>query len=184
VYPGCCRGGTTGDKPIRNYRLKIPSAPVSFLDELMGQQTDDLAVSVGDFAIMNGSGQYHYQLATVVDDEQQQISEAVRGSDLLGSTGRQIHLQNMLGYNRPAYFHLPVITDRSGTKLSKQHGAPAIDNLLASQNLINALNMLQQQPPVALNNAAPGEILAWAKENWQAAALKKSGSAPAPLIEG
>lgn len=172
VYPGTCENAMQTDKPLRSYRLKVLSTAVRYLDVLQGNQADCLAESVGGFVVKDSQGQHHYQLATVVDDQLQQITEVVRGADLLASTGRQIHLQNTLGYNHPTYYHLPVVTDRHGDKLSKQLGARGIDNAQASLNLITALELLQQQPPAELCGARPPEILQWASEHWSVEPLK------------
>ncbi|RLA16626.1 MAG: tRNA glutamyl-Q(34) synthetase GluQRS [Gammaproteobacteria bacterium] len=180
IYPGTCRAGVTADKPLRSYRLRVPTSAIEFMDLLQGPQADTLAISVGDFVVKDGQGQHHYQLATVVDDQIQQITEVVRGADLLASTARQIHLQNRLGYRQPKYLHLSLVTDALGIKLSKQHGATAVDNTLAGQNLITALTLLQQQPPDELQHVPPAGIIRWAIEHWNREPLKSFPIATLP----
>ena len=171
VYNGCCRQGVNPKDALRSFRIRVPEHPIEFKDYLQGVQIDHLNETVGDFVIRRIDGQFAYQLATVVDDHLQQITEVVRGSDLLPSTGRQILLQNSLGYSQPSYFHLPTVVDRDHEKFSKQQGAPAIDPNLASQNLLLALQLLQQSPPETLGLESPTNIIQWGIQHWQTAAL-------------
>lgn len=180
IYPGTCRSGAATGKQWRSYRVRVSARPVEFLDQLQGQQCEPLLDSVGDFVIRNARGQFNYQLATVVDDHLQGITQAVRGSDLLASTARQIHLQERLGYNRPDYLHLPVITDTRGNKLSKQQGAQPLDNTQAVNNLITALALLQQQPPEELAFATPSEIIQWGVAHWNRSVLKQVRTCTTP----
>ena len=180
IYPGTCRDGKAKQTPLRSYRLRVASSPIQFKDRLQGLQSDCLINSVGDFVVKDGHGQHHYQLATVVDDQRQQITEVVRGADLLASTARQIHLQTQLGYGRPVYLHLPVVKDALGFKLSKQQGATAIDDSQASQNLVIALTLLAQQPPGDLTSLTPAEIVQWGIYHWDTAPLMRMPSAALP----
>jgi len=109
------------------WRLRVPQAIVAFDDLLLGPQQQELQAAVGDFVIKRVEGWFAYQLAVVVDDAAQRISEVVRGADLLDSTPRQIHLQRLLGCPTPAYAHLPLALDADGRKLSKQDRAHPID---------------------------------------------------------
>lgn len=129
VYPGTCRSGLHG-KPARAWRIRVPdgeNAVVVFDDRWQHAQRQDLATEVGDFVMRRADGLWAYQLAVVVDDAQQRITDVVRGADLLDSTARQIYLQRCLGYPTPAYLHVPVVVNAQGEKLSKQTGAPPID---------------------------------------------------------
>lgn len=133
-YPGTCRHGLHGKLP-RAWRVRVPDASpdmpdasrLCFDDRWMGRQCQDLAGELGDFVLKRADGLWAYQLAVVVDDGWQQITDIVRGADLIDSTPRQIHLQHLLGLPTPAYLHVPVIVNADGEKLSKQSGAEAID---------------------------------------------------------
>lgn len=128
AYPGTCRDGLHG-KPARAWRLRVPdgaAARVTFNDRWQGVQTQDLATEVGDFVLKRADGQWAYQLAVVVDDQDQAITDIVRGADLLDSTARQIYLQACLGAATPRYLHVPLVMADDGEKLSKQNGAAAL----------------------------------------------------------
>ena len=107
-------------------RLRVPDLNVGFVDRLQGHYQQALLQDVGDFVLRRADGLYAYQLAVVVDDAWQQISDVVRGSDLLDSTPRQIYLQRCLGFATPRYAHVPVLIGADGQKLSKQNLAPAV----------------------------------------------------------
>ncbi|PTB19388.1 tRNA glutamyl-Q(34) synthetase GluQRS [Trinickia symbiotica] len=129
AYPGTCRQGLSG-KPARAWRLRVPDgadAIVTFSDRWQGPRTQNLATEVGDFVLKRADGQWAYQLAVVVDDADQGITDVVRGADLIDSTARQIYLQRCLGLPTPAYLHVPVVVDAHGEKLSKQTGAAELD---------------------------------------------------------
>ena len=109
------------------WRLRAPDRLVDFMDLVRGRQSQNLRAAAGDFVLRRVEGWYAYQLAVVVDDAEQNITEVVRGADLLDSTPRQIHLQRLLGLPTPAYLHLPLVLDCEGRKLSKQDRARAVD---------------------------------------------------------
>ena len=121
---------------------------------------------IGDFIIRRRDGLIAYQLAVVVDDYLQGITEVVRGVDLLDSTPRQIWLQRLLGYPTPAYVHIPVAVNADGQKLSKNTGAPAIPDDDAGTTLVMALAALEQRPPAELRFESLDRIWAWALKNW------------------
>lgn len=128
-YPGTCRNGLHGKLP-RAWRVRVPDGPaatICFDDRWQGRQCQDLEKELGDFVLRRADGLWAYQLAVVVDDAAQGITHIVRGSDLLDSTPRQIHLQHLLGLPTPSYLHVPVVVNADGEKLSKQSGAQAID---------------------------------------------------------
>ncbi len=109
------------------WRLHAPDITIGFNDLLLGPQSQNLRRDVGDFVIRRLEGWYAYQLAVVVDDALQGITEIVRGADLLDSTPRQIYLQRLLGLPTPAYVHLPLVLDVAGRKLSKQDRDQPVD---------------------------------------------------------
>ena len=126
LYPGTCREGT-GGRPVRALRVRVPDEVVAFNDRACGPYAQNLARDVGDFVIRRADGLCAYQLAVVVDDAEQQITDVVRGADLLDNTPRQIWLQRALALPTPRYLHVPVVTNAQGEKLSKQTGAVALD---------------------------------------------------------
>jgi glutamyl-Q tRNA(Asp) synthetase len=127
IYPGTCRNGLAPGKTPRALRVRVADAAISFTDRVQGRMTQDLAREVGDFVLHRADGQFAYQLAVVVDDAAQGITDVVRGADLLDSTARQIYLQRLLGLPTPRYLHVPVAVNAAGEKLSKQTGAVPID---------------------------------------------------------
>ena len=133
VYPGTCRQGLRG-KPARAWRLRTTAAVdgeaplrIDWEDRRLGRQTQDLGEEVGDFVLLRADGLWAYQLAVVVDDGWQGITDVVRGEDLADNTPRQIRLQELLGLPRPRYLHTPLVFGGNGEKLSKQNGAQALD---------------------------------------------------------
>jgi glutamyl-Q tRNA(Asp) synthetase len=138
------------------WRLRVPAGPVEFDDGIRGRQVQDLREEVGDFVLRRSDGLWAYQLAVVVDDALQGVTQVVRGADLLDSTPRQILLQRRLGLPRPDYAHLPLLLDRQGAKLSKS----------------------LRSTPVAAAEPGPALRLAWASLGQDAKALAGAGSAP------
>jgi glutamyl-Q tRNA(Asp) synthetase len=124
------------------WRLHAADANIEFDDLARGRQVQNLRADAGDFVIRRVEGWYAYQLAVVVDDAEQGISEVVRGADLLDSTPRQIHLQRLLGMPTPSYLHLPLVLDADGRKLSKQDRARPVDACEAVPALRAALAFL------------------------------------------
>jgi glutamyl-tRNA synthetase len=132
IYPGTCRGGTKHqDKAERpaSLRWRVPSGEVCFEDRILGLQCQDVATQVGDFVLRRGDGAWAYQLAVVVDDAAMQVTEVLRGADLLDSTARQILLAQALGLPVPSHAHAPLVVGPDGEKLSKRHGAPDLSEL-------------------------------------------------------
>ncbi len=171
VYPGTCRSGLAADRPPRAVRLRVPNADIGFLDAVQGEYRHNLARAVGDFVLQRADGLIAYQLATVVDDAYQGVTQVVRGVDLLASTPRQINLQQCLGLPQPDYAHLPLLVDRHGSKLGKQTGAGPLDDRHASANLRQVLAALALPPPADLLGAPPAELLRWATAYWKPARL-------------
>ncbi len=125
VYPGTCRHGTQG-RAVRAWRFRVQGR-VDWHDRRLGTQTQDLETEVGDFVLKRADGLWAYQLAVVVDDAEQGVTDVVRGEDLADNTPRQIALQHALGLPTPRYLHTPLVLAEDGHKLSKQNGAAAID---------------------------------------------------------
>jgi len=139
VYPGTCRFGLAG-RPVRGWRLRTDSSPlIEWSDRRLGPQQQEVEVEVGDFVLKRADGCFAYQLAVVVDDAAQGITDVVRGADLADNTARQILLQRALGLPTPRYLHTPLALGADGEKLSKQNGAQPLDT---------------SDPLAALNNAA------------------------------
>ncbi len=120
VYPGTCRAGLAPGRVARAWRVRTDNRAIEFEDGLQGVIRSALEDDIGDFVVQRADGFFAYQLAVVVDDAAQGISEIVRGADLLDSTPRQIHLQRLLGLPTPGYLHLPIVLNANGEKLSKQ----------------------------------------------------------------
>ena len=126
VYPGTCRAGL-GGRRARAWRLRTDGAPIAWQDRRLGAQQQDVAQAVGDFVLRRADGPWAYQLAVVVDDAAQGVTDVVRGADLADNTARQIRLQQALGLPTPRYMHTPLLLAANGEKLSKQNGAAALD---------------------------------------------------------
>ena len=145
VYKGLCRAGCATDKPIRSWRFRVDEAPVVWLDGDGRCYEENLAASVGDFALLrenDGQTEWTYQLAVVVDDAAQGVTHVVRGADLLDSAARQIALQRALGYPTPIYSHFPLLVNEDGEKLSKSGQAPALDAMDDLAVLLHAWRFL------------------------------------------
>ena len=126
LYPGTCRHGLTPGMTARAWRLRVDDEVIEFNDRAMGHRRDRLAETTGDFVLLRADGFFAYQLAVVVDDAAQGVTDIVRGEDLLESTGRQILLRRLLAYPEVRHMHIPVVRDTDGNKLSKQTLAPAV----------------------------------------------------------
>lgn len=170
-YPGLCRNGPLRTQDVYAWRFRVPSEPIGFDDRLQGSHSVHLQPTIGDFVVKRRDGWFAYQLAVVVDDAAQGITEVVRGADLLFNTPRQIALQDALGLPTPAYVHLPLATDAAGHKLAKSNAAPALNDGDAVRTLWQALHFLQQRPPVELQTAALATLWSWAIEHWRLAPL-------------
>jgi glutamyl-Q tRNA(Asp) synthetase len=177
-YPGTCRAGARAPGPTA-IRFRIEDgAWIEFTDRLQGRQRESLA-RLGDVIIRRRDGRIAYQLAVVVDDADQEITDVVRGADLLQSTAWQLQLQRALGYTPPRYAHLPVVTAADGGKLAKSRFSLAPDLSDPSQVLIRTLVLLRQRPPAELASQAPGEVLKWAISNWNTDRLHQIAAVPA-----
>lgn len=173
VYPGTCRAGLPAGKEARAVRVRTDDSSIDFSDRLQGWTEQRLDTLCGDFVIRRADGLFAYQLAVVVDDAFQGVTDIVRGADLLDSTPRQIHLIRLLGLDQPSHAHLPLVTDAQGNKLSKQTGARPLDTDRPQTALVEALRFLGHEPPDEIISVPPVELLQWAVGNWNLARVSK-----------
>ena len=177
IYPGTCRGGLAAGRHARATRVRTVSEPICFVDRLQGKIVQSVEREVGDFVLRRADGLIAYQLAVVVDDADQGITDVVRGADLLDSTPRQIWLQRLLGYPTLRYLHVPVAVDANGEKLSKQTGAPPVDAARPQRELARALAFLGQPVPPA---TSAREMLASAAAHWSTSLIGPARVVTAP----
>lgn len=178
VYPGTCTRGLPPGRAARAWRLRLPEAKVRWHDRAAGELTQDLRAEVGDFVLKRADGLWAYQLAVVVDDAAQGISDVVRGADLLDNTPRQRALQAALGVPQPRTLHVPLVLTARGEKLSKQTGAAALDEHDIAGELDRALTHLGLP---ALGGDRPASTLARAVELWtERWVAPGAGNSPAP----
>lgn len=167
IYPGLCRNA--GHEPENAaIRIRVPELTYRFQDRVQGEFQQHLGRDVGDFVIRRRDGFYAYQLAVVLDDAWQGITDIVRGADLLDSTPRQLYLQELLGLPHPRYLHIPLITQPDGNKLGKSYRSAPLPPDQATPLLLRALRALGQPTAAELNDATPAEVLRWAIPRWNA----------------
>jgi len=172
VYPGTCRNAQhpTQDAAIR---LRVPELEYHFHDRVQGEFRQHLGREVGDFVIRRRDGLYAYQLAVVLDDAWQGVTDVVRGADLLDSTPRQLYLQELLGLPQPRYLHVPLLIQPDGHKLGKSYRSPPLPADRAAPLLVRALHTLGQSVPPELHEARPPELLAWGIAHWDASLIPR-----------
>jgi glutamyl-Q tRNA(Asp) synthetase len=170
VYPGTCRSLALDLREPGADRFTVPSGRIEFEDRVQGHVAQDVAREIGDFVVRRRDELHAYQLAVVVDDGEQRITDVVRGADLLASTPRQILLQRSLGLPTPRYLHVPVAVNARGEKLSKQTRATPLDARDAGRLLNAALEFLGQPRS---SSELPREILAEAVTKWDAARIPR-----------
>ena len=181
IYAGACARGIAKDRAGRKWRatrVRVPSSPLAFTDRLQGVIEQSLAEDVGDFVVRRSDGLFAYQLAVVVDDAAQRITDVVRGADLIASTPRQIFLQRALGLPAPGYLHVPVALDAHGRKLSKQAGARALPDAPVAA-LCAAWRFLEQRAHDE-TPASVAEFWTFARQWWRPARLPPVAMLPAP----
>jgi glutamyl-Q tRNA(Asp) synthetase len=162
VYPGTCKNGLAKGKRPRALRIRTNSGPISFTDRIQGEVSQDLGRDCGDFVIRRADGYFAYQLAVVIDDAEQHITQVVRGADLLDSTARQIWLQQCLRLPTPSYAHVPLVVQNDGKKLSKSLKADPLRNSERLASLQMALKMLGHEPP----KSGWSSTWEWALAHW------------------
>ncbi len=166
IYPGFCRSAHLPVKSEHALRVLANNINIDFNDAVMGKQRQNIEQQCGDFVIRRRDNLFAYQLAVVVDDALQNVTEVVRGADLLDSTARQIYLQQLLHYPTPEYCHLPLAVDASGNKISKSAGAAKVSQKNRERSLVAVLNFLGQQAPAELAKSDLDDIWKWAIANW------------------
>ncbi|ANN64985.1 tRNA glutamyl-Q(34) synthetase GluQRS [Bordetella bronchialis] len=163
-YVGTCRNGLPPGRQPRAWRLRVPPGEETFTDRWLGPQRQDVAQAVGDFVLRRADGMWAYQLAVVVDDAAQGVTDVVRGADLLSSTARQRVLARLIGARPPRVMHVPLVLDpATGLKLSKQNHAPALDLARPVEQLALAWRTLGFGPIAA---DTPDAFLAQAVAQW------------------
>ena len=166
IYTGHCRSGYIAGRQRYAIRLKVSKETLSWHDMIQGSQFSRLFQEHGDFVVRRADGLHAYHLAVVLDDDYQNITESIRGADLLSSTSAQMYLQNALDIEPPQYAHIPVAVNTRGEKLSKQTGAESISMHDPARTLFKALQDLGQSPPQDLQASSIRDILNWGKQNW------------------
>ena len=173
VYPGTCQKSIQRQTSPAAWRVRTDNRPIEFIDALQGPVRQQLQHDIGDFILRRSDGIFAYQLAVVVDDAEQGVTHVVRGEDLLNSTPRQIYLQQLLNFSTPYYFHLPVVVNVRGEKLSKQTRAAPINAYTPVPQLMMVLRLLGQDPPGELVDADIASFWKWTVENWQPAKIPR-----------
>lgn len=173
IYPGICRSKHLNLDPLKP-RLNLQTAgSIEFNDIHFGPFKLDLANESGDIILKRQDGVYAYHLAVIIDDAFQQITDIVRGADLLASTTIHLHLNKLLGFQSAEYLHIPLVHCATGEKLSKQTGAKSLSVEIASKQLCDALSFLGQKTTTELYNCKPGDILKYATEHWDSTKIPR-----------
>ena len=170
LYPGFCRNGPLVKQERSDeysIRLRCTNEDIHFDDAVQGKQNFNLEKISGDFILQRRDHYFSYHLASGIDDAEQNITEVVRGTDLLNCTPHQIHVQHMLNLSSPEYCHLPIAINNRGQKLSKQNHAKAISTKDSVFLLNKTLKFLGQMPPIELMDGDQEDIWHWAKTHWQ-----------------
>lgn len=165
VYPGTCRDGLAAGRSARAWRIRVPDLDLIVDDRAAGPFRQNLAREVGDFVVRRADGLWAYQLAVVVDDAEQGVTDVVRGADLLDSTPRQRLLQERLGVPHPRTLHVPLVLDGAGHKLGKSSDAPPLDRNRRLAALQTAAGHLELVVPASATIAVFWEnaTAAWAR---------------------
>ena len=192
VYPGTCRAGIPADRsarPQRAWRVRVGRNPgetvIEYCDRLLGARAQELSRDVGDFVVMRADRLFAYQLAVVVDDAAQGVTDVVRGADLCASTPRQIFLQRRLGYPTPSYLHVPVAINADGLKLSKQTGAAPLPQdpvpaLVAAWHFLEQPDLTGSGQPATAAEFWAAAIPAWTPARLPPVAMLPSRAAWGP----
>ncbi|MBA1204924.1 tRNA glutamyl-Q(34) synthetase GluQRS [Pseudomonas capeferrum] len=177
IYPGFCRDAGHAREGAA-IRLRVPELTYAFVDRVQGRFEQHLGREVGDFVIQRRDGLYAYQLAVVLDDAWQGVTDIVRGADLLDNTPRQLYLQELLGLHQPRYLHVPLIVQPDGHKLGKSYRSAPLPCEQATPLLLRALRALGQATDPALEGARPAQVLEAARERWCSQAIPNRRTVP------
>lgn len=178
IYDNQCRNRQLPPESDYALRLKLPDTTITFEDRIQGRYQQHLTRECGDIVLCRRDGLVAYQLAVVVDDAWQGVTDIVRGYDLIDSTPRQIALQQLLSHAQPRYAHIPVASNQQGQKLSKQHFAKALDGRDAKRYLHEALRFLRQDLVAGSNRETPDSQLQRAIERWDIQRVPKLANIP------
>ncbi|PUB77672.1 MAG: tRNA glutamyl-Q(34) synthetase GluQRS [gamma proteobacterium symbiont of Ctena orbiculata] len=178
IYPGTCRGDVPNGRQERSIRVLTNDQTITIEDSLQGPISQRLNREIGDFVIRRADGYHAYQLAVVIDDAWQGITDVIRGVDLLSSTPRQHYLQRLLKLPHPGYAHLPLAVDDQGRKLSKQDKDAPVDPARPIASLLHALNFLNQPLPPQRPDSLEA-FWDWAVTNWSLATVPGNLQIPA-----
>lgn len=165
VYPGTCREGLAPGREPRSLRLRVPDRDMVCKDRIAPSLRQNLAQDLGDFIVRRADGYVAYQLAVVIDDADQGVTDVVRGADLYLSTPRQVYLQRTLDLPTPRYAHVPLVRGADGAKLSKQDKARPVDPKQPMEALRQAWQFLGQ--PASPPDIAVNEFWRWARDAWR-----------------
>ncbi|MCY4473018.1 MAG: tRNA glutamyl-Q(34) synthetase GluQRS [Kistimonas sp.] len=177
VYPGWCRAAPCAPGAPQALRFRVSDQHYCLNDRIQGLERFHLEDS-GDFVVVRRDGVFAYQLAVVVDDQDQGVTHVVRGIDLMTSTPRQKALQSALGYRTLSYAHLPVVVNRQGEKLSKQNRAQPLSLTEPRPAVVQALKALGLPVDDHVSASSLPEILDWARQNWNPLTLCGTKSIP------
>ncbi|MCB1725733.1 MAG: tRNA glutamyl-Q(34) synthetase GluQRS [Gammaproteobacteria bacterium] len=166
IYPGTCRRNPPRAGVKAAWRAAVTDRDIVVLDRVIGGIEQNLAAQVGDFVVMRIDGFTAYQLAVVVDDHDQRITDVVRGADLLWSTPRQYWLQDALGYAHPRYAHVPLVYAGDGNKLSKRDDAFPVNEHDPVASLLAGWRHLGQAAPADRPRSA-SDFWQWAVPRWR-----------------
>ncbi|MCB1600189.1 MAG: tRNA glutamyl-Q(34) synthetase GluQRS [Xanthomonadales bacterium] len=175
LHRGACKASAANAHRPPAIRLRVPDREIEFEDRVQGGYRQNLREEVGDFVLRRADGPFAYQLAVVVDDAEQGITDVVRGSDLIDSTPRQIYLQQCLGLSTPRYAHVPVLIGANGQKLSKQNLAPALSPVDFAAHLPQIAGWLGQ-PAVA--GLPLDQALEQLRQRWRMASVPRRMTIP------
>lgn len=177
-YPGTCADGLPPERVPRSVRCRVPDENLCITDRIQGRYCQNPSQDSGAFIIRRADGLIAYQLAVVVDDADQGITDIVRGADLLSSTPRQCLIQQYLGLPRPRYAHIPVAVDAQGHKLSKQSMAQPVDATDPIPALRACWRMLGQSAELSADHRSVSALLRQMTELWSLEAIPARPDCP------